>query len=125
MNSTNTTPVKVKANRRNAALSTGPRSEAGKAAVSNNALRHGVLSAKPVLPGLEREEDWDRHREAVISSLAPEGALEELLAERVALQTWRLGRVARYEAEAAAVSSERAEEDWARQQDERWKAGSQ
>lgn len=119
-----TTPVKVQANRRNAALSTGPRSDAGKAIVAGNALRHGVLSTKPVLAGLEKEEDWDRHREAVLCSLAPEGAMEELLAERVALQMWRLGRVARYEAEAAAVSAERAEEDWSREQDARRKAGS-
>jgi hypothetical protein len=121
---TTTTPVKVQANRRNAALSTGPRSNAGKSIVSGNALQHGVLSTKPVLPGFEQEEDWDRHREAVLFSLAPDGAIEELLAERVAMQMWRLGRVARYEAEAAAVSAERAEEDWSREQDPRWKAGS-
>jgi hypothetical protein len=124
MTTPTSTPIKVQANRCNAALSTGPRSSAGKSIVSGNALRHGVLSTKPVLPGLEREEDWDRHRDAVMLSLAPNGALEELLAERVALQMWRLGRVARYEAEAAAVSAERAEEDWSSEHDPRWKAGS-
>jgi hypothetical protein len=36
------TTVRVRANRRNAALSTGPRSKAGKARVARNAVRHGL-----------------------------------------------------------------------------------
>ena len=37
-----TTPVQVDANRRNAEQSTGPRSAAGKARVSRNAITHGL-----------------------------------------------------------------------------------
>jgi hypothetical protein len=37
-----TSPARVRANRRNAQRSTGPRSSAGKTRVSRNALRHGL-----------------------------------------------------------------------------------
>jgi hypothetical protein len=85
----------------------GPKTEEGKAVVRLNAVRHGVLSTTPVIPDLEREEDWQAHRSGVLASLAPEGHLESILAERVALLFWRLQRVARYEREAIASAPER------------------
>lgn len=91
----------------------GPKTEAGKAVVRLNAVQHGVLSTTPVIPGLEREEDWEEHRAGVLASLAPQGHMEMALAERVVLQLWRLQRVARYEREVVAVSQERVEDDLA------------
>ncbi len=41
--------------------------------------------------------------------------METLLAERVALLSWRLHRVTRYETEIIALYQEKAEEDLARQ----------
>jgi hypothetical protein len=38
----------------------GPKTEAGKSIVRLNAVQHGVLSTTPVIPPLEREEDWKR-----------------------------------------------------------------
>jgi hypothetical protein len=49
----------------------------------------------------------------VLESLRPEGHLEFVLAERVALLSWRLHRVTRYETESIALSQERVEEDLA------------
>ena len=49
--------------------STGPKSMAGKTASAMNASRHAVLSVVPVLPGVERAEDWNEHRSATIASL--------------------------------------------------------
>jgi hypothetical protein len=89
----------------------GPRTEAGKAVVRLNAVRHGVLSTTPVIPDLERQEDWEAHLAGVMASLAPEGQLETALAERVALTLWRLMRVTRYETEMIAVGQELAEND--------------
>jgi hypothetical protein len=91
----------------------GPKTEAGKSIVRLNAVRHGVLSTTPVIPDLEREEDWGAHCVGLLASLAPEGHLEVTLAERVALMLWRLQRVARYERECIVLAQERVEDDLA------------
>ena len=109
-----TTLLKIEANRDNALASTGPRTAEGRAIVSGNAIRHGLLSWKPVIPGLENPEDWQSHLDRTLDSLAPVGYMETLLAERVALLLWRLGRVARYEREAVAIAAETAEVGWTR-----------
>ena len=47
----------------------------------------------------------------MLESLSPEGHLELVLAERVAVLSWRLHRVTRYEQETIALSQEKIEED--------------
>jgi hypothetical protein len=91
----------------------GPATQEGKEVVRWNATRHGIRSPAPVVPGIERSEDWEEHRDGVLESLSPEGHLECVLAERVALLSWRLHRVTRYEREAIALSQERLEDDLA------------
>jgi hypothetical protein len=99
-----TTQAKAEANRKNALLSTGPRSAAGKERASRNALRHGLRSeALAVLP-FEAAAAWEEHRDGVVRSLAPAGALEQALAIRVALCLWRLQRVAVFEAATATAA---------------------
>ena len=93
------TQRQIEANRRNARSSTGPRTEAGKAASSANALSHGLTAVKSVVLPEENPGDFERLREGVIADLAPTGALQEALAHRVAMLLWRLDRVARLEAE--------------------------
>jgi hypothetical protein len=80
-----------------------------------NAATHGMRSPAPVVPGIERVEDWERHLGGVLESLSPDGHLETVLAERVALHAWRLHRVTRYETEAIALRQEAVEEDLARE----------
>lgn len=92
----------------------GPATENGKEVVRWNATQHGIRSPAPVVPGLEKPEDWEEHRSGVLESLSPEGHLEDVLAERVALMSWRLHRVTRYERETIALSQERVEEDLAK-----------
>jgi len=76
----------------------GPKSKAGKAAVSRNALKHGMAFPHPVIiEELETEDGWQRHLDGIVAYLAPEGALEEAFAERVALCVWRLRRATHYE----------------------------
>jgi hypothetical protein len=89
----------------------GPATQNGKAVVCWNATRHGISSPKPVVPGLEKREDWDSHRDGIVENLSPVGHLEVTLAERVALLSWRLHRVTRYETESVAISQEKVEED--------------
>ena len=93
----------------------GPRTEEGKEVARWNAARHGIRSPAPVVPGIEKAEDWEAHGAGVLESLKPEGHLETVLAERVALLSWRLHRVTRYETESIALYQEKAEEDLARE----------
>jgi hypothetical protein len=99
------TVLQVEANRANAVQSTGPKTPKGRARSAQNALRHGLRSEAPVLPG-ESAEDWQGHLAGIAQSLAPAGALEVELAGRVALSLWRLRRVAAFEAAVTAAGLE-------------------
>jgi hypothetical protein len=91
--------------RRNGARSKGPLSAASRARSALNAIRHGLRAKSVVLPGLETAAEWEDHVAAVAGSLRPTTYLEEQLAERIALQLWRLRRAARAEHAAALISS--------------------
>ena len=105
------TEKQLAANRRNALKSTGAKSKGEKARSSRNSLKRGALTAAPILPGVESREAWEEHRAGVLKSLAPVGYLENLLAVRLAIVSWRLSRVVRYEAEVAAAAIATAEPD--------------
>jgi hypothetical protein len=92
----------------------GPVTQKGKEVARWNATRHGIRSPAPVVPGVEKAEDWEEHRDGILDSLQPEGHLEEVLAERVALLSWRLNRVIRYETESIALYQEKLEDDLAK-----------
>ena len=93
------TQRQTEANRQNCHSSTGPRTEAGKAASSANALSHGLTAASTVVLPEEDADAFERLRQGVIADLDPAGALQEALAQRVAVLLWRLDRAARLEAE--------------------------
>jgi hypothetical protein len=93
----------------------GPVTQEGKEVVKWNAVKHGLRSPTPVVPGVEKREAWEEHRDGVLESLQPDGHLEFVLAERVALLLWRLHRVTRFETESIALYQEKIEEDLARQ----------
>ncbi len=93
----------------------GPATQEGKEVVRWNSIRHGIRSPAPVVPGVEKKEEWEEHREGMLESLQPEGHLELVLAERVALLSWRLHRVTRFETESIALYQEQIEEDLARE----------
>jgi hypothetical protein len=88
----------------------GPKTDAGRAAVRLNAVRHGVLARTPVIPEVESIEEWEAHRDGLIESLQPEGYLEEALAERVAETLWRQRRVVRFEQELIGVQQQEVAE---------------
>ncbi len=83
---------------------TGPRSEAGKAIVSQNALRHGFLSRK-MFVGDENPDEFQMLVDELTSSLQPVGALEASLIEKIAVIMWRQRRLVR--SETAALSLQR------------------
>ena len=86
------TDQQVAANRRNAQKSTGPRTPAGKARASANSCKHGLTGRDLALPN-ERPRNYDSFREGLLSALAPCGALEAMLADRIVADAWRLRRV--------------------------------
>jgi hypothetical protein len=85
------------ANRRNARKSTGPKTEAGRAVASRNALRHGLRTEHLVLFD-EAPEDLARFRDGLHAALDPADEVEEELVERIVVCAWRLRRAARVEA---------------------------
>jgi hypothetical protein len=77
----------------------GPKTAAGKARSARNALKHGLRAARyPVLPD-ESPAEFAAHEAALIEELAPVGALQTMLARRVAVAAWRLARADRIEAD--------------------------
>ena len=77
-----TTPARIAASRPNGQLSRGPATPAGKAASALNSLRHGLYAAA-VLPALgESPGEFAALAAAVRDDLAPDGALQEHLADR-------------------------------------------
>jgi hypothetical protein len=100
---------RIEANRRNALLSTGPRTADGKAIVARNAVRHG-LRAQHVLIAGESLEEFDRLHEAMIAEQVPVGVLEHELVEKIVVSLWRLKRARRIEVEIIEHLSEAPEQ---------------
>ena len=99
--------ARTAANRRNALLSTGPRTGGGKANSRRNALRHG-LAAVVLIPG-EDEHEVARRVDFAQDSLADDDdGLALLLAERVGYLTTRLRRCFEHESAVAAQRSRAA-----------------
>jgi hypothetical protein len=91
---------KIKANRENSKHSTGPRTERGKAAIGNNAWRHGLYANDAVIregPGQENEEEFQALLRGFQRSWEPSNAMQEYQVRTLAETEWRLQRVVRAE----------------------------
>jgi hypothetical protein len=90
--------ARAAASRRNGAKSRGPKTIEGKARSAQNALKHGLRAQKHiVLPG-ESATEFEALEAALLEELAPDGALQAVLARRVVAAAWRLERAERLEA---------------------------
>ncbi len=92
----------------------GPKTANGRAAVRHNALTHGMTSTSPVIPEKESEEEWERHLQGFVESLAPEGYFEDVLVDRLANLFWRLNRVTRHEVAVVFTQVARTQADYDR-----------
>ena len=81
----------IQANRRNTKKSTDPRTPKGKAIVSQNAVKHGLLARQKVI-STEKQADFDLFRNGILTDLAPESPMESILADRIVVLWWRLKR---------------------------------
>ena len=90
--------AQIEANQANAQLSTGPRTEAGKAAVAHNRLTHGLASPGFfILPG-EDPEEFLALRAAFHVEYRPVTATELFLVDEMTHARWKLPRIAPMEA---------------------------
>ena len=81
------TESQIQANRENAKLSSGPKSEAGKATSALNNTRHGLTGAFRVLP-TESQSDFDELVVALSEEHKPETVTETMLVEAMAQHYW-------------------------------------
>ncbi|MFQ5479416.1 MAG: hypothetical protein ACE5E4_12475 [Candidatus Binatia bacterium] len=86
----------LKANRLNAKNSTGPKSLKGKKSVSQNALKHGLLSRHLLLPS-DDPKAFKRLAEGLWRDWDPQGAKEERFLDELIVITWRAQRFVRVE----------------------------
>jgi len=91
-----TSEKQLEANRSNALRSTGARTEEGKKRSRLNALRHGLTGQVTTMTDEDRAAH-DKFSKALIQDLAPEGAMEIQLAQRIATDSWRLNRISAVE----------------------------
>ena len=91
------TVQQIDANRRNAQLSTGPQTEAGKATSSHNSTSHGLSAAHIILPG-EDASAFSRLLANLASEHASQGETESFLVRQIAQNQWKLDRLDRIEA---------------------------
>jgi hypothetical protein len=90
------TDAQNEANRKNAIASTGPKTPEGKSTSSRNAVSHGLFAAHDTVQPNEQTE-FAAQTVAMQHELAPEGALEQILAHEIIRAAWRLRRCAAVE----------------------------
>ncbi|HET7768148.1 MAG TPA: hypothetical protein VFN74_05185 [Chloroflexota bacterium] len=89
----------------------GPKTAKGKAASSQNSLAHGIMSTRPLVPGVEHADEWEAHRRGFFETYKPVGHPEETCVFHIAQLHWRLNRITRFETEEIALAQEAAEEE--------------
>src|SRR5690349_8931535 len=82
-------PQQITANQANAQLSTGPRTDAGKATSAQNATKYG-LSAKYVPLSPEERPLFEQLEADLRSQINPQGALQEILFRDLTAAAWKL-----------------------------------
>src|SRR5208282_5742255 len=101
--------AQIAANRLNAQKSTGPKTPAGKAASSQNALKHTALAQAMFVSSQSHLESADEFQELCAeyhTSLDPVGPLEEMLVEQIVTAFWRTRRARQTEAGEIALNLE-------------------
>ncbi|MBV9398904.1 MAG: hypothetical protein JO062_13055 [Bryobacterales bacterium] len=83
-----TTNLKSKTARQNGARSKGPVTPEGKAASSQNSIRHGMLSQTVVLEG-ESKDLFEQLLTSITTEIQPRTPIETGLVERMAIAHWR------------------------------------
>jgi hypothetical protein len=94
---TDISPARLAANQANSKLSTGPRTDAGKAKTSLNAVKTALTGRTVLLPG-DDAEAYEQHLAAFTEEYKPAGLRESELVQSIADTYWRLARIPALEA---------------------------
>ena len=86
----------INANKKNALLSKGPKTDLGKLNSSKNSLKHG-LTAKQLVIG-ENLKEFEQYRDQMIEALKPVGILQEQVVFKIIDVGFRLRRIGGIEA---------------------------
>src|SRR5580700_6492553 len=89
-------PYPRNTDRAESTASQGPKTDAGRRRSSMNALRHGITGQVTTMTDEDRAAH-DKLSSALMKDLAPEGAMEIQLAQRIATDSWRLNRISAVE----------------------------
>jgi hypothetical protein len=95
----------IEANRRNALLSTGQKTDNGKRWTRHNAVRHG-LTAETVVVALEGIRDYQAFEAAIIADYDARTAIERELVLRLASLLWRIRRATAIETDLLQIQAE-------------------
>jgi hypothetical protein len=87
--------ARAEASRQNGVKSRGPKTEEGRVRSAQNALKHGMRAQKCLVLPDEDAAEFAALEAAMDEELAPVGALQAVLARRVAVAAWRLARAYR------------------------------
>ena len=90
------TTKQINANKKNALLSKGPKTNLGKLNSSKNSLKHG-LTAKQLVIG-ENIKEFEQYRDQMIEELKPVGILQEQVVFKIIDVGFRLRRIGKIEA---------------------------
>lgn len=97
------TTQQLAANSANAQASTGPRTEEGKARVSQNARKHG-FTAQTLHVAPADKDAFDTLFSGLLDDVHPEGALENELFRRLAAHAWNLRRIEDFESQVLSIT---------------------
>ena len=92
------------ANTANAQLSTGPRTEDGKARSAQNARKHGLTAAELVIAAEDREE-FEELLAQYQTDIRPRGAIQQTLFDQLVEAAWNLRRIRRMETELCSAAA--------------------
>ena len=93
------TPVQIQANQKNAQLSTGPSTPEGKSASSQNATRHGLAAAYPVIRSEEERSQFEALASSLQAEIRPTTTVDMVLFKQLIHAAWNIDRCHRLEAE--------------------------
>ena len=108
-----TSPKQIRANRKNARLSTGPKTPQGKAIASRNSIKHGLFARDILLKSRHHSEslnEYTKLMESLFEELQPETLFQEHLVRKIGNCMWRSRRAVI--AETAYINHSLAEVDY-------------